>query len=239
MAKINIEFIQQELEQIGWKLISEEYQNLEQELEFECSEGHKVYSTWKKIRSKAICPICEQNQYKKNNTPILRKTKSARRTLALDQASHTTGYALFEERKLIKWGIFEAKAESEDQRIHEVDEWLQSKIHNWEIDIVGIEGIQYQETYGVTTFQTLARLQGVLINTCLNSKVKYRVCPTNTWRHHCNVKGRSRVDRKRSMQLLIKEWYDVTVTDDVADAIGIGKYLTDTYIPVTKLLNWE
>jgi hypothetical protein len=31
------------------------------------------------------------------------------------------------------------------------------------------------------------------------------------------------------MQNLVKEWFDVSVTDDEADAIGIGKFLSDKY----------
>ena len=78
---------------------------------------------------------------------------------------------------------------------------------------------------GVTVFETLARLQGVLMVTCYEQKVNFRLCPTNTWRHACGVKGKARADKKRSMQALVKEWYGLNVTDDIADAIGIGYYL--------------
>ena len=33
----------------------------DEELEFECNEGHKVFTTWKKLRNKTLCPICEKN----------------------------------------------------------------------------------------------------------------------------------------------------------------------------------
>lgn len=52
---------------------------------------------------------------------------------------------------------------------------------------------------GVTTFQTLARLQGILMDTCFELKINYKICPTNTWRAHHEVKGRSRADKKKSM----------------------------------------
>ena len=239
MTKINLETIQEQLTPLGWKVISQSYKNLDEELEFECNEGHKIFTTWKKLRNKTLCPTCEKNQYKTNDTPILKKKKNTKRILALDQASHVTGYALFENKQLIKWGIFETKTNTEDARVNEVKEWLLSKIKDWEIDYIGLEGIQYQESFGVTTFQTLARLQGVLINLCFELGVRYKVCPTNTWRHHCNVKGRSRIDKKRSMQMLIKQWFDISVSDDIADAIGIGKYITDTYMPTVEIVEWE
>lgn len=44
---------------------------------------------------------------------------------------------------------------------------------------------------GVTVFETLARLQGILMITAYELGVSFKVCPTNTWRSHCGVKGRS------------------------------------------------
>ena len=96
MAKITIQSIQEQLEPLGWKVISDTYKNLDEELEFQCNEGHKVFTTWKKLRNKTLCPICGKNQYKINDIPILKKKKGVKRILALDQASHITGYALFE-----------------------------------------------------------------------------------------------------------------------------------------------
>ena len=44
---------------------------------------------------------------------------------------------------------------------------------------------------------------------------------------HCGVKGKSRPDKKRSMQRLVKEWFGLNPTEDECDAIGIGKYFSD------------
>ncbi|MBQ6628119.1 MAG: hypothetical protein IJH65_04805 [Methanobrevibacter sp.] len=49
----------------------------------------------------------------------------------------------------------------------------------------------------------------------------------------------SRSDKKKSMQLLVKKWYDVSVSNDEADAIGIGKYVTDTAGAALVVENWE
>ena len=43
MSKIKIEEIQAELKKENWKLISEVYENLDSELVYECSEGHRIY----------------------------------------------------------------------------------------------------------------------------------------------------------------------------------------------------
>ena len=47
MSKIKIEDIKEELSKDNWELISEEYQNLDSELVFKCSEGHTVFAPWK------------------------------------------------------------------------------------------------------------------------------------------------------------------------------------------------
>ena len=239
MARIKIETIAEELAPDGWKVLSTEYQNLDTEMEFMCAEGHKVYAPWKKIRTKRECPVCKQNQFKLNQNVIKPKVKGENRVLALDQASRVTGYSIFDGNTLVHYGTFETTDEEEGKRCHEVRVWLMSMIENWQCDLIGIEGIQFQEKMGVTTFQTLARLQGILIDLCIELNIPYVICPTNTWRAHCGVKGRARADKKRSMQLLVKEWYDVSVSDDIADAVGIGKYVSDTHQKKTEIINWE
>ena len=243
MAKIRLEDIREELAADGWLVISEEYTNLDTEMIFECSEGHRVFAPWKKLRTKRECPVCKKNTLMKVDT-ILPKPKGAKRVLALDQASKVTGFAIFDNGKLVKYGSFSTQASDDIERFAIIKEWLVSMINNWHPDHIGIEGIQFQEEgsgqkMGVTVFQTLARLQGILMLTCHEAKIPYTVCPTNTWRHACGVKGRSRTDKKRSMQLLAKQWYDVTISDDEADAIGIGYYLTNHIQRNTEVTNWE
>lgn len=111
-------------------------------------------------------------------------------------------------------------------------------IDNWQPDYIGIEGIQYQAQIGVTTFQTLARLQGILMDTCYEANIPYKICPTNTWRTHCGVTGSSRADKKRSIQLKIKDWYGLSLDEDTSDAAGIGKYLADTLAPKVEIVQW-
>lgn len=235
MSKIKIQDINEALASSGWKCIStdEEYQNLDSELLFICDEGHNVYSSWKKIRAHQKCPICEKNIYKNmsKNAPI---KKQGRRILALDQSTKITGYAVFEGDKLISYGTYVTNANDQGERISELKMWLCSMIEKWQPDEVGLEGIQYQPEVGVVTFETLARLQGGLMLSLTEWKIPYRICPTNTWRANCKVKGRTRIEKKRSMRFIIKDKYDVSVTEDEADAVGIGMYMVNTYVPKFK-----
>ena len=168
-----------------------------------------------------------------------KKKKNEYRILALDQATHISGYAVFSNKNLIDFGTFEATAADQIERCVQIKQWMISLIDQYEIDFIGIEGIQYQKEMGVTTFESLARLQGVLAATCVEEKVNYKIVATNTWRNHCGVTGKSRPDRKRSMQRLINEWYELKVSEDEADSIGIGKYFTDTMYPKVEIVDWE
>ena len=41
------------------------------------------------------------------------------------------------------------------------------------------------------------------------------------------------------MQALAKQWYDVSISDDEADAIGIGRYLSNKIGFDREIENWE
>lgn len=242
MARITLDIINEELKESGWKCVSTEYKNLDSELCFNCEEGHEVYAPWKKIRTKRDCPICKQNKFKKLVESVKPKPKGRKRVLALDQATHTTGWSIFDGEVLVRYGTFNTEIKDETARINAIKNWMLSMISNWNPDCVAIEGIQYQDEssgqkVSVTVFQGLARLQGVLMDACYSQKIDFVICPTNTWRNHCGVKGRYRADKKRSMQLVAKKDYDITVTDDEADAIGIGKYAAS--LNKIEVVNWE
>lgn len=249
MAKIKLEDIQKEIEIDGWKVLSEEYKNLESEMVFECEEGHKVYAPWKKIRTRRECPVCKALSYKENGEKILAKPKGAKRVIGIDQATKVSGYSVFDNKKLVKYGTFLAPENaSEIERDYQIKMWVISLIHAWKPDYIGLEGIQFQTSVngqnsnygmGVTTFETLARLQGILMETCHELGVPFEICPTNTWRHFCGVKGKYRSDKKRSMQTLAKKWYDVNLTQDEADAVGIGRYISEKFHSQIDVENWE
>lgn len=250
MSKISLDEIREDLKSCGWQLISSTYKNLDSELIVECPEGHKVYSCWKKLRVKKECPVCKQNLFKEQTTKIIPKKKDIYRVLALDQATYISGFSIYDDKKLIRYGVFETNLDSEISRDDAIRKWLISMITNWRPDLVAIEDIQMQQlggkqvygsdnVVGIQTFKTLAHLQGILMETCYEMGIDFILCPTPTWRAHCQVKGRARADKKRSLQLLVKEWFDVSVTEDEADAIGIGKYASETHTRKIEWQNWE
>ena len=239
MSKISLLEIKEILGAENWQVVSSEYKNLDTEMTFQCPEGHRVYTTWKRLRIRRECPVCKQNVFKEQEVKISKKKAGEVRLLAIDQATKVSGWSIYSDGKLLRYGTFETHLDNEIERDLTVKNWLVSMINNWEPDFVALEDIQYEEEHGVKTFAVLARLQGILMGCLAEMKIPYAACHTQVWRSYCGVKGRTRGDKKRSMQLIVKKWYDITVTDDSADAIGIGHYAYHTHLKKPTIENWE
>ena len=107
---------------------------------------------------------------------------------------------------------------------------------------IGIENIQLQK-YGakatdvqVKTFQTLANLQGVLVDVIFEAKVDTDKVYPSEWRSYCGINdGETHRDaKKKAAQAKVKIWYDMDCTEDEADAICIGKYFCNK----TNKISW-
>ena len=251
MAKHKIEDLRAEADENGWQLISETYQNLDTDLEYKCEKGHTVYSPYKKIRSKGYCcPICSEfNGYTDMDiaTRPISKSKDTYRILALDQSSKVTGFSIFDNDVLIKYGAIEIKGDKAPIRFSKLREWIRNMIVSWKPDFIVIEDIQLEDnerngTKNVVTYKILAGLIGVLETFFTDIDVPYELAHVSTWRNSQQVTGRSRSDKKRSSQLKVKKCYDVDVTDDEADAILIGRYSVEKRkekIEEDKVICWE
>lgn len=68
--------------------------------------------------------------------------------------------------------------------------------------------------------------------------VKTILCNPPSWRSTCGCKGVNRETQKANMIALVKKWYNKVVTDDEADAIGIGKHIVTKCI-AQQFKNWE
>lgn len=243
MGSINIYAVQNALEEKGWKLISTIYKNLDSELEMECPKGHKQLQTFKQWRKYAICEQCmagDPYKIKKNNVPI--KTIDTDRVLALDAATNTTGYSIYDNQVLVAYGTYKVeRIESAEERINQVKKWLIAALEEWQPDFVGIENIQLQSygnnNYQVETYRVLANLQGVLIDTLYESGIEHDLVSVNTWRNYCGVgEGRGRENKKKQAQDKVKLWYGQDCTQDEADAICIGKYFS--HLHKKSKFNW-
>lgn len=227
MAKIYYEDVKKEVEEAGWELLSKEYVNLKTDLELKCPEGHLTYLPYSKFRGGSLkCPICKQNQYyQTDNIPV---KKTGYRILAFDQASITSGWAVFDNGKLIKYGHWTSEGKGSTERISKTKYWFVSMLNQWAPDTIILEDIQLQHfgegEEAVLTYKKLAHLQGVLKNYLYEMNYDYKVVPPATWRAASQVKGKTRIEKKKNAQVKVKNLYDVSVSQDEADAILIGKW---------------
>jgi len=244
--KFKIEDIKKEVESKNWKLLSEEYHNLDTELEMICPENHRVYITYRKWRAYHDCPICRNNPLKTSEMKIVAKKKGVKRILAFDQATNISGWAVFDGKELIQCGKMAMNYATSVEKIEGMRQWIASMIEMWNPDRVAIEDIQLQQfgpkssnnIEGVTTYKTLAHLQGVILNYFFINNIQYDIIHTATWRKFCGVKGKTRSDKKKSAQLLVKDWYDIYVSQDEADAICIGKYEAELNFKNNVMVEW-
>lgn len=102
--------------------------------------------------------------------------------LALDQASHLTGYAVFYDNKLIAYGKIELKDEEIGARLVTLRQKVFSLINEYQITMVAFEDIQMQTSIGnnVKTFKVLANVYGVILELCEELKLKYEIVSSNT-----------------------------------------------------------
>ena len=225
--KLKFEDIKKDIESQGWKLNQDEYVNLKTDLQVICPEGHDCFVSYEKWRRGAFeCPICKQNQYYKSDNIAVKK--NGYRILAFDQASITSGWAVFDGEILVKYGKWSSEGTHSTERIAKTKYWVASMIQKWNPDEVVFEDIQLQKfgegNEAVLTFKKLAHLQGVLKNYCYENQILYSIVPSATWRAHVEIKGKTRQDKKKSAQLKVKRFYDISVTQDEADAILLGRY---------------
>lgn len=230
--RLSYEAVKKEVEDEGWTLVSDTYVNLATQMDFKCPNGHDNYFTMSHWRHHKECPTCKANKYFKmtDHAP-----KSAGfRVLAFDQATGVSGWSVYDDEKLVKFGAWDSKGESSVDKVAKTKCWIASMIQSWRPDLVVFEDIQFQPYTGkdagadvqsnLLVYKKLAHLQGVLMNYCYENGFTYKIVPVATWRAHSGVKGKYRTDRKQSAQLIVKSLYDINVSTDEADAILIGRF---------------
>lgn len=238
MTKLLISNVQAEMSLKGWVLLSTKYVNLNGELEMLCPEGHKAFMSLKAWRRKAECPTCSQNVFNTlKDIVFVQKKAGVSRLLALDDSTTTTGWAVFDNEELAGYGKIEMTQASPTERIAALRQWMLSMIAKWNPNRVAIEDIQQQDN--VQIFKVLAQLQGVLVNALFENKTDYDIIHVASWRSYCGVKGRSRTELKKNAQAKIKEWYDVSVTQDEADAICLGRYAVNEFGKNNEFSDWN
>lgn len=143
--------------------------------------------------------------------------------LALDQASRTSGYAIFEDNQLIDSGTFTLIQDDVGERLVELRDTIIKFIDNNQIELVLFEDIQLQAgNAGVTTYKVLAEVFGVIQELLTERGIEYQIIHSQTWKSVLNIKGRTRPEQKKNAQIYVLNTFNKKVSQDTADAICIG-----------------
>lgn len=142
------------------------------------------------------------------------------RILTLDQATHKTGFCVFdkETKEYVAFGTVKANSKKDTPlRIHDLERWVKKAIKEYQPNLVVIEDIQYQSNNKV--YKTLAQLQGVLINACIEENVPYKIVPSVTWKRKAGINQVNRTADKKASMTLASKVVGENVHEDTADAI--------------------
>ena len=154
------------------------------------------------------------------------------RLLALDQASRTSGYAIFIDGKLEKFGKIVTEHESIGERLHHIRESVAKLIADYDITHIAFEDIQLQQTVNgqqavnnVQTFKILAEVFGVIYELAIALDLPCAIILASTWKSTLLIKGVRRDEQKRNAQAFAQTTYNIKCTQDEADAICIGTHV--------------
>ena len=161
--------------------------------------------------------------------------------LALDQSSHTTGYAVFSDGKPIVISHFDAKGAELGYRLEYIRNKIISLIQEYKIDEVVFEDIQLQsingnKEAGIKTFKMLAEVFGVVHELVNELDVDYTTVPPIVWKATFKFAGKGRSQEKKLAQAWVYDNYGVRCTEDEADAACIGTHYIKNF---AKSFDWS
>ena len=143
--------------------------------------------------------------------------------LALDQASRTSGYSVFQDEQLIASGTFTFDDDNFSLRLVKIRNKVIQLIQQYEINKVLLEDIQLQgQTNNVTTYKALAEVMGVLEELCCELKIPHEIVHSQTWTSTLDIKGRDRATQKHNAQAFVAATYGKKVSQDESDSICLG-----------------
>ena len=140
--------------------------------------------------------------------------------IAFDQSTTATGWCVMEMKtaRIIESGVVIPKKNDEtiDRITYTIKRCL-NLVRTNEVAFVFIEGVQNQRNPKV--FEVLAKLAGALEVMLHESGYLVNVVKASEWRKRVGIKGRKRADVKKEAIDMVKELYDLDVSEDEAEAI--------------------
>lgn len=144
--------------------------------------------------------------------------------LSLDQASKTSGYAIFIDSKLEAFGQFTFDDPNIGNRLVKIRNKIIELINKYKVDEIVYEDIQQQNNVAnnIQTFKILAEVYGIVSELCAELQIPHSSTLSTVWKSNLGIKGRTRQEQKRNAQAFVLQKYNIKVNQDTSDAICIG-----------------
>lgn len=140
--------------------------------------------------------------------------------LSLDLSTKSSGYAVFEDEKLIDYGVIKSTDEDLLVRGNYMAEFVRLLCEKYgKFDLVGIEELKVLSNQA--TLVKLAQVQGMVLRELKDQEVKF-VMPT-VWRKKFKLNGKRADAKAKAIELCKELGYEVECDDD-AEAILLGIY---------------
>ena len=129
--------------------------------------------------------------------------------LALDQASRTSGYAVFCDDQLIDSGKFTFEDADIAKRLMKIRNKVEELINEFCIEKIILEDIQCQGNVvnNLETFKILAEVIGVLTELAVEKNLPYELVYSTVWKSTLQIKGRTRPEQKKNAQQYVLNTY--------------------------------
>lgn len=146
--------------------------------------------------------------------------------LALDQASHITGWCVFSDGKLESFGKINAEQNDMGERLFYIRQEIKNLLDTYQPDMVLMEDIQLQSNVmnNVQTFKILAEVFGVIEELLSEEEYPHDAVLASSWKSTLGIKGRNRAEQKRNAQQYVVNTYGIKPTQDECDSICIASH---------------
>lgn len=191
-----------------------------------CVDEKQKKENHKKNMSKKITNRKKLNGNKEQQ--LIYTSKKHLKTLALDQSTTGTAYAIYIDQQLIRYGKIDTHdLEDSILKIIKIRNEVQSIIEKENIDLLAIEDIYM--AYNVHTFKTLAILFGILEVLAIDNNIMFIPQVAYQWKQGVGIaltklqgKNRRNTQKETSKDIANLKFGLNLTDDDISDAILIG-----------------
>ena len=162
--------------------------------------------------------------------------------MALDASTKSSGWAIFKETSLQDYGCITASSTDLVKRITKIITELKQILDKYDIDKIILEEVRPEQgLQNLKTHKALMYLQAAIVFLVHEhfKKIEIEYVYPSEWRSKCGIKtgrGLRRETVKVEDIAFVKNNYNITVNDDIADAIGIGHAYVNQ---LNNEINWK